>query len=155
MAAEAALDLVPVLRARANARHSGEVSPTAELCGQAADAIERLAAQVSALTAEAARRARPKCSCMEVYGEDPRCFLHGKGTEWAKANPDICTWAEERATSSARISTLEEAVRPFAEAARHLHPGSPDDGLTLDGIEVRHWRRAQTLLDGGSDGRTA
>lgn len=36
-------------------------------------------------------------------------------------------------------------LEPFAEAADHLHPGNPDDGLTLDGVEVRAWRAARTL----------
>lgn len=30
-----------------------------------------------------------RCSCLEVLGEDPRCPMHGLGTEWVKANPDI------------------------------------------------------------------
>lgn len=37
---------------------------------------------------------------------------------------------------------LLKAIEPFAEASTHLHPSQPDDGLTLDGVEVRHWRAA-------------
>ena len=36
-------DLITQLRTRANARHSGEVSPTAKLCAEAASRIEELA----------------------------------------------------------------------------------------------------------------
>ena len=46
----------------------------------------------------------------------------------------------------ARIVELGEALIPFAEACQHLHPALPDDGVTLDGIEVRHWRQAYALL---------
>ena len=46
----------------------------------------------------------------------------------------------------ARIVELGEALTPFAEACQHLHPALPDDGVTLDGIEVRHWRQAYALL---------
>lgn len=28
------------------------------------------------------------CTCMEVFGEDPECALHGLETEWGKANPE-------------------------------------------------------------------
>lgn len=28
------------------------------------------------------------CTCMEVFGEDPACKLHGRDTDWAKANPE-------------------------------------------------------------------
>lgn len=27
------------------------------------------------------------CTCMEVFGEDPDCKLHGRDTPWAKENP--------------------------------------------------------------------
>lgn len=40
------------------------------------------------------------------------------------------------------LAEAGEALGPFAEACAHLHPSHPDDGVTLDGIEVRHWRRA-------------
>lgn len=43
------------------------------------------------------------CSCAEVYGEDPRCIKHGRGTEWFKLNPDIC-WAVEKAGAFDRIA---------------------------------------------------
>lgn len=46
------------------------------------------------------------------------------------------------------IDKAIKALEPFAEGASHLHPSLPDDGLTLDGIEVRHWRyAAQALSD--------
>lgn len=35
------------------------------------------------------RAAASGCSCMEVFGEDPACKIHGEGTAWAAANPDI------------------------------------------------------------------
>lgn len=47
--------------------------------------------------------------------------------------------------AAARLRELSEALKPFGEASCHLHPSHPDDGLTLDGIEVRHWRRAGQL----------
>ena len=27
-----------------------------------------------------------RCTCMEVFGEDPHCPLHGKGTAWDDGN---------------------------------------------------------------------
>lgn len=38
------------------------------------------------------------------------------------------------------------ALEPFAEASNYLHPSLPDAALTLDGIEVRHWRAARAAL---------
>lgn len=29
-----------------------------------------------------------RCTCMEVYGEDPACVVHGRGTKWAEENLD-------------------------------------------------------------------
>lgn len=46
---------------------------------------------------------------------------------------------------AATVRALVEAVdalEPFADASRHLHPSQPDDATTLDGIAARHWRRA-------------
>lgn len=80
----------------------------------------------------------------------------------------ICRWRTERREAAARITELEhdtslayvaelreraeraeaqcrvllEALKPFAEACAHLHPSQPDDGVTLDGFEVRDFRRA-------------
>ena len=50
----------------------------------------------------------------------------------------------------ARVAELRAALEPFAEAAMELHPGIPDDGETLDGIEVRHWRRAWSAYLAGA-----
>jgi hypothetical protein len=44
------------------------------------------------------------------------------------------------------LREAEGALRPFSEAAVHLHPSQPNDGLTLDGIEVRHWRAAASYF---------
>jgi hypothetical protein len=38
------------------------------------------------------------------------------------------------------------ALKPFADASEHLHPSTPDDGVTLDGIAVRHWRAAWAAI---------
>lgn len=43
-------------------------------------------------------------------------------------------------------SALLGALKPFADACIHLHPSQPDDGLTLDGIEVRQWRAAYAAV---------
>lgn len=40
---------------------------------------------------------------------------------------------------------LAEAQRPFAEAAEHLHPALPDDGVTLDGFTVAQVRNAYAV----------
>ncbi|MEG3086201.1 hypothetical protein [Sphingomonas sp. PB4P5] len=57
----------------------------------------------AALAAPPTPRGEGKCSCMEAHGEDPRCIKHGRGTPWAKANPDICDLAEK----AARVPALE------------------------------------------------
>lgn len=53
------------------------------------------------------------------------------------------------------LQEAREALGPFAEACSHLHPSQPDDGVTLDGIEARQWRRAaevyRALSPGGAD----
>jgi hypothetical protein len=74
-------------------------------------ALEAERAAKEAAEAEAARlRGLDKrCSCAEIYGEDPRCFKHGRGTAWRKANPDLCHLLD-------RAEQAEEALRPFADA---------------------------------------
>lgn len=56
------------------------------------------------------------------------------------------TATAEHAKLQLQASLLLEALRPFAEACQHLHPSLPDDGLTLDGIEVRQWRAAYAAV---------
>jgi hypothetical protein len=51
------------------------------------------------------------CSCMEIAGEDPRCIRHGKGTQWAKENPDLCEISERLTTMQAREATLIRDAR--------------------------------------------
>jgi hypothetical protein len=76
-----------------------------------------------------------KCSCMEVYGEDPNCIKHGRGTDWSKANPDICELAERAALASrptpaempdvaAIKRALESGLEYAIDAANDLKPGS-------------------------------
>lgn len=43
------------------------------------------------------------------------------------------------------IERARDALEPFADACQHLHPALPDDGLSLDGIEVREWRKASDV----------
>lgn len=44
------------------------------------------------------------------------------------------------------VMALVEALRPFAEAAMHLHPATPNDATTLDGIDAGQWRAAYAAL---------
>lgn len=44
------------------------------------------------------------------------------------------------------VMALVEALRPFAEAAMHLHPAIQNDATTLDGIEAGQWRAAYAAL---------
>lgn len=44
------------------------------------------------------------------------------------------------------VMALVEAMRPFAEAAMHLHPATPNDATTLDGIDAGQWRAAYASL---------
>jgi hypothetical protein len=30
-----------------------------------------------------------RCTCMDVYGENPKCPKHGEGTAWALENPEL------------------------------------------------------------------
>jgi len=57
------------------------------------------------------------------------------------------TYRAGQAASAERIKALKEALEPFSEAATHLHPSHSDDARTLDGIEVRHWRRAWVVFN--------
>ncbi len=50
------------------------------------------------------------------------------------------------------LQAARKALEPFAEAADHLHPSQPDDALTLDGIEVRHWRAARAAATHHEEG---
>ncbi|MFN3582961.1 hypothetical protein [Phenylobacterium sp.] len=56
------------------------------------------------------------------------------------------TAESQRDTALALVRRMVEGMEPFGEASAHLHPSQPDDGVTLDGIEVRHWRRVAALL---------
>jgi hypothetical protein len=68
------------------------------------------------------------------------------GATWESVQAVI----DERDALSARVRALEVALKPFAESAAHLHPSHPDDGLTLDHVEVCLWRRAAQALAGGA-----
>lgn len=54
-------------------------------------------------------------------------------------------FAQRRLAFEQLMEQMAEALGPFAEAAMHLGP-HPDDATTLDGIECRHWRQAQSTL---------
>lgn len=45
---------------------------------------------------------------------------------------------------------LRLAALPFAEAAEHLHPASPNDGETLDGMKVGQWRALSLAVEEAS-----
>ena len=62
--------------------------------------------------------------------------------EMSEAAGIVDGWRERAERAEARCRVLEEALRPFAEACAHLHPSQPDDGVTLDGFEVRDFRCA-------------
>lgn len=113
---------------------------------EAATALERLSAELEAA------KAKPKtgaCSCMEVYGEDPRCIKHGHGTPWAKANPDICELIDRAETSQAALGVARAALRPFAK-----HQGKDGASVTLKigtdtwtgTLEASDFRRAAQAL---------
>lgn len=34
------------------------------------------------------------CTCLEVYGEDPDCTLHGVATDWAVENTMPLDWQQ-------------------------------------------------------------
>jgi hypothetical protein len=71
--------------------------------------------------------------------EEPKMSMEDqRDAALALAYERLRCWNE----ANKRVRALLEALEPFAEAASHLHPSQPDDGLTLDGIEVRHWRAA-------------
>ena len=61
-------------------------------------------------------------------------------------------WKSAGLALRAENKALKGALEPFADAACHLHPNQPDDGLTLDGIEVRHWRAAWAAWSDRSTG---
>ena len=46
----------------------------------------------------------------------------------------------------ALAAQLASALEPFADACHHLHPSSPDEGVTLDGMTVGEWRAAYRAL---------
>lgn len=75
---------------------------------RAYNVIDCLEARIAELERErdALTQHRPQCSCVEVYGEDPHCIKHGRGTDWAKENPDICQLAEKAARATAAESRL-------------------------------------------------
>jgi hypothetical protein len=60
--------------------------------------------------------------------------------------PTVLSLLSRLSTAADRERVLVEALRPFAEAACHLHPSQPDDGLTLDGITAGEWRAAARAL---------
>jgi hypothetical protein len=51
----------------------------------------------------------------------------------------------ENARLSALVEEAGRVMEPFADGASYLHPSSPDDGITLDGIEARAWRALASL----------
>jgi len=66
--------------------------------------------------------------------------------ELAEALEDQNALRDRALDRTIRAQRAEAALLPFAEAAAHLHPSQPDDGTTLDGIEVRHWRAAAQVV---------
>lgn len=59
--------------------------------------------------------------CCEVYGENPLCTVHGRGTHWAKANPDIPALLDRH---SAQLERLRSALEWLANVsvAYNAHP---------------------------------
>lgn len=49
------------------------------------------------------------------------------------------------------VMALVEALRPFADGAMHLHPATPNDATTLDGISAGEWRAAYAALAAWED----
>lgn len=64
------------------------------------------------------------CTCMEIFGEDPRCAMHGLETTWAAENVEGECWQESylrRDFHRARLAELEaenEALRKQLATAR-------------------------------------
>jgi hypothetical protein len=74
----------------------------------------------------------PNCSCMEIAGEDPRCIRHGKGTQWAKENPDLCEISERLTSMQAREATLIRVIEGEA-----LDPSvAPDENGYEDALRA-------------------
>lgn len=64
----------------------------------------------------------------------------------AESKALIADALDELSRRTWRESLMLEALKPFAAASEHLHPANPDDGVTLDGIKVRHWRAAWSAV---------
>lgn len=103
---------------------------------EAADALEEAAARITELEGDLKAAFREISKLAREAGE-------AKGRlEMSEAAGIVDGWRERAERAEARCRALEEALRPFAEACAHLHPSQPDDGVTLDGFEVRDFRCA-------------
>lgn len=87
--------------------------------------------------------ANDRCTCAEVYGEDPDCVLHGVETDWALENTLPDDWQNQvleqrhiiksltRDLAEARGKAIEECAKvadQFADNARstsfgHMYTG--------------------------------
>ena len=67
---------------------------------------------------------------------------------WAFGEQQIAAvYTADLLTLIASHDALVQAAGPFAEVAEHLHPASPNEGLTLDGIEVGQWRALSLAVE--------
>ena len=49
----------------------------------------------------------PRCTCAEVYGEDPRCTMHGNATQWAIVNTTPEEWQDQAVNSLETIDMMD------------------------------------------------
>lgn len=54
--------------------------------------------------------ANDRCTCMEVYGEDQNCSLHGIATEWALENTLPSEWQNNALEAADELTALRERL---------------------------------------------
>jgi len=59
-----------------------------------------------------------QCICAELYGENPECHEHGKGSIWAKQNPDTAKLIEQSMLAAEFAKALRDIayLRPAGNA---------------------------------------
>jgi hypothetical protein len=84
------------------------------------------------------------------FAPNTHAFVALNGVRWVSIPPPEVSAlipASRLTDLEAEVARLREALQPFADAAEHLHPAQPDDGLTLDGLKVSEWRAAWSALN--------
>jgi hypothetical protein len=89
------------------------------------------------------------CTCCEVIGEDPACALHGYGTEWRKANPDLCPECDQESRSRCEYCHGSGLIADSGEAPPNFEWPEAVFNPVYDRTVADKLRKARALVERG------